>query len=331
MKLDPSVRKISTAGMSREEWLAVRRRGIGGSDAAAVLGMNPWRTPYALWADKTGRLPNPPETEAMRLGRELEDYVARRFQEAAGKKTRRINAMLQNPAFPFAFANIDREIVGEQAGLECKTASAFRAGDFQGDFPQNYYVQCLHYLAVTGAKRWYLAALVLGEGLRIFRLTRLEDDPLPDWCGLSVFVPEGEIAALLTAERDFWQLVESDTPPDFTGSPGDSRALSLVWPGEEESPAVFLPELEDKAARALALREQLSLFETQLEQCTQELKGRMENAPEARAGRYEILWKPQSRRSFDVKAFARDHPELDLTPWYRTTRCRKFEIRKEES
>ena len=332
MNLDPSIRKIPTAGMSREEWLAARRTGIGGSDAGAVLGMNPYRTPYAVWADKTGRLPSLPETEAMRLGRDLEDYVARRFQEASGKRARKVNAILQNPAYPFALANIDREIAGEQAGLELKTASALRAKAFRGgEFPDAYYAQCVHYMAVTGAQRWYLAALILGEGLKIFRLSRRENAPLPEWCESGVFVPREELDALLAAEEAFWRLVESDTPPAFTGLPGDSLALALAYPGEAEAPEALLPGLEEEAAQALALKEQIALFEAQLERCTQELKGRMENAPEARAGRYEILWKPQARRTFDVKAFAKAHPGIDLSPYYRETAYRKFEIRKEES
>ena len=330
MKLDPSLIRIPTAGMSREEWLAARRKGIGGSDAGAVLGMNPWRTPYAVWADKTGRLPDLPDSEAMRLGRDLEDYADRRFREASGKNTRRLNAILQNPAYPFALANIDREIVGEQAGLELKTASAFRAKAFRGgEFPDAYYAQCVHYMAVTGAERWYLAALVLGEGLKIFRLSREESDPLPSWCESGVFVPREEIDALLAAEEVFWRLVESDTPPGFTGSPGDTEALSLACPGDEESPAVSLPELEGRAAEALALKEQIGLFETRLEQCAQELKGAMGDSPAALAGSCEILWKPQTRRTFDRKAFAKDHPSIDLSPYYKETRFRKFEIRKE--
>ena len=253
MKLDPSIRKIPTAGMSREEWLAARRTGIGGSDAGAVLGMNPYRTPYAVWADKTGRLPSLPETEAMRLGRNLEDYVARRFQEASGKRARKVNAILQNPAYPFALANIDREIAGEQAGLECKTASSLRAKAFRGgEFPDAYYAQCVHYMAVTGAQRWYLAALILGEGLKIFRLSRRENDPLPEWCESGIFVPREELDALLAAEKAFWRLVESDTPPDFTGSPGDSLALALAEDGPDAALTAPAFEVDARTGEAAA-------------------------------------------------------------------------------
>lgn len=86
--------------LTREEWLAERRKGIGGSDAAAIIGMNHYVTPYMLWADKTGQLPEQEDNEAMRQGRDLEQYVADRFIEATGKRVRRHTAIIRNPAYP---------------------------------------------------------------------------------------------------------------------------------------------------------------------------------------------------------------------------------------
>ena len=65
--------KISTANMSREDWLAERRNSLGGSDMGAVLGLNRWSSPYSVWAEKTGRLPPKEDSEAMRQGRNLEE------------------------------------------------------------------------------------------------------------------------------------------------------------------------------------------------------------------------------------------------------------------
>ena len=140
---------ISTAKMSREEWLEERRKSIGGSDAAAVIGMSRFASPYTVWMDKTGRLPDKEDTEAMRIGRDLEEYVAKRFEEASGKKVRRCNYIIRNPAYPWAHADIDRRISSENAGLECKTT-------------------------VTGLDRWYLAVLVFGRGFFTYTLERDE-------------------------------------------------------------------------------------------------------------------------------------------------------------
>ena len=136
------IKQVSTKGMSREDWLAQRRKTIGGSDAAAIVGLSRYSTPYTIFMDKTGRLPDKPDTEAMRLGRDLEDYVAKRWQEATGKKVRRLQAMLYNPMYPFAHADVDRMVIGEYAGLECKTTSTLDVKQFNGvEFPEKYYAQ----------------------------------------------------------------------------------------------------------------------------------------------------------------------------------------------
>ena len=177
-----------TNAMSREKWLQERKKGIGGSDAAALLGLNPYVSPYALWAEKTNRLPEKDDNEAMRQGRDLEQYVADRFMEATGKKVRRKKTMLRNLAYPFAHANIDRWVVGENAGLECKTTSIINLKKFKnGEYPAAYYCQCMHYMAVTGADRWYLAVLILNQGFHHFVIERDEE----------------EIAALMQAEQEF--------------------------------------------------------------------------------------------------------------------------------
>lgn len=121
--------------MSREEWLDRRRKSIGGSDAAGIVGLSKWASPFSVWADKTGRAPEKEDTEAMRQGRDLEDYVAR-WMEETGKRVYRLPAMLYNPLYPFAHADVDSMVMGESAGLECKTAFSLDLKQFNGvEFP----------------------------------------------------------------------------------------------------------------------------------------------------------------------------------------------------
>lgn len=155
---------VKTTDITREEWLEYRRTGLGGSDAAVVMGLTPYRSKIELWADKTGRMPETEDNEAMRTGRDLEQYVAERFCEAAGKKVRRRNYIFQHDEYDFITANVDREIIGENAGLECKTTSAFAKADFDsGEIPLYYYCQCCHYMNVMGYDRMYLAVLIGGQ------------------------------------------------------------------------------------------------------------------------------------------------------------------------
>ena len=159
------IQRVSTKGMSREEWLMRRRKTIGGSDAAGIVGLSRWTSPFSVWADKTGRAAEKEDTEAMRQGRDLEAYVARRWMEETGKRVYRLPAMLYHPKYPFAHADVDRMVMGENAGLECKTTFSLDLKQFNGvEFPVQYYAQCVHYLAVTGADRWYLAVLAYGRG-----------------------------------------------------------------------------------------------------------------------------------------------------------------------
>ncbi len=223
---------------TRAAWLAERRTGIGGSDAAAILGLNPWTSPYTVWADKLGLLPERPDNEAMRQGRDFEPYVAERFCEVSGKRVRRVNKMLRHSVHTFMLANIDRDIVGESAGLECKTTSCLNIRNFKdGDFPATYYAQAVHYIAVTGAVRWYVAVLILNQGFHVYRLTRVRDDPLPDWCVSSVHVGNAEIDALIAAERDFWRMVEAKTPPPADGSASTAETLQALYADTDGSTA----------------------------------------------------------------------------------------------
>lgn len=165
--------------------------------------------------------------------------MARRWMEETGKRVYRLPAMLYHPKYPFAHADVDRMVMGENAGLECKTTFSLDLKQFNGvEFPVQYYAQCVHYLAVTGADRWYLAVLAYGRGFFTFVLER----------------DQAEIDALMAAEADFWKLVEQDTPPDADGSEATSAALREVYPISEQTTA-------DLFGRDTVLREYMRLKE----------------------------------------------------------------------
>ncbi|MCH5188285.1 MAG: YqaJ viral recombinase family protein [Oscillospiraceae bacterium] len=211
-----AIRKAKLKDLSQEAWRRLRRESIGGSDAAVIMGLNPWKSRLELYCDKKGLLEDARENEAIRLGSDLEDYVARRFSEAAGKTVKRSGYMWQHPDHRFMTANIDREIVGENALLECKTTSIMNRHHFAGgDIPLQYYVQCMHYLAVTGCDRAYLAVLVLNRGFYWYVIER----------------DENEIESLIQAETDFWKKhIEADIPPVADGSDGSLNALGRLYP-----------------------------------------------------------------------------------------------------
>ncbi len=182
---------------SREEWLQFRRSGIGGSDMGAILGLNPWRSVLDVWLDKTSdEEPEEEQSEYAYWGTVLEAVVADEFQRRTGMKVRRCNYTLRSIEHPFMLANIDRELVGIDEGLECKTASAYKEAEWKGDLvPDSYYVQCQHYMAVTGYKAWWIACLIGGNQFVYKRIERNDEF----------------IAQLIEAGRQFWELVEKKT------------------------------------------------------------------------------------------------------------------------
>ena len=131
--------KISLEGVDNLGWLHLRKSGIGGSDAGAICGVNPYSSAMKVFQDKTGEAVEKQDNEAIRIGHDLEDYVARRFMEATGLKVRKSNFMYRSKEYPFMVADVDRLVVGEDAGLECKTASAYNADKWaDGDIPLHY-------------------------------------------------------------------------------------------------------------------------------------------------------------------------------------------------
>ena len=304
--------RLSTRSMSRPDWLAQRRKSIGGSDAAGIVGLSQYATPYTVWADKTGRLPDQEDNEAMRQGRDLEEYVTERWMEATGKTVRRSNAILYNSLYPFAHADIDRTVVGENAGLECKTTSTLNLRQFKNvEFPEKYYAQCVHYLAVTGATRWYLAVLVYGRGFFTFTLER----------------DQAEIDALMGAERDFWNLVEQDTPPALDGLESTGKALQALYPNSRDN-SVELFGREAMLSEYVALQGQKKELAARISQIENTIKADMQEAESGRCGSYAVSWKTQTRRLFQHKEFALAHPEIDLQGFYRVSFSRPFLVRE---
>lgn len=308
------IQKVSTKGMSREEWLMRRRKTIGGSDAAGIVGLSRWASPFSVWADKTGRAAEKEDTEAMRQGRDLEDYVARRWMEETGKRVYRLPAMLYHPKYPFAHADVDRMVIGENAGLECKTTFSLDLKQFNGvEFPVQYYAQCVHYLAVTGADRWYLAVLAYGRGFFTFTLER----------------NQAEIDALMAAEADFWKLVEQDTPPDADGSEVTSAALQEIFPISEQTTADLFGR--DTVLREyMRLKEDKKALDTRIGEIENTIKADMGEAESGLCGSFHISWKSQNRQTFQAKEFAKDHPSIDLAPYYKNTNLRPFKVTEEK-
>lgn len=242
-------RMISTVGLSRADWLRARRQGITGTDAGAITGMNPYVSAFQVYQDKLSTDIQEIDNEAMRQGRDLEEYVASRFMEATGFKVRRANAIFQNEAHPIMLADFDRLIVGQKAGLECKTVSPYSADKWKdGAIPLHYQMQVQHYLAVSGFDCWYIAAMIFGKEFIIRKIER--DEEL--------------IQYLITIEERFWkEHILGHVMPEPDGSSNCSEEIAKLY--FKSNGANLLSCMCPDRARMSSGRDFLTVY---LEQCS---------------------------------------------------------------
>lgn len=303
----PALKLVKTLNLSRERWLDVRKQGIGSSDAAAAVGLNPYKSPLELWLEKTGRDGNLPkadphdEESPLYWGTLLEPIVAAHYTKRSGHRVRRINAVLQHPDPDKAWmlANIDREVIGvpDVQILECKTAGINGARLWKEGVPEYVQLQVQHQLAVTGKQAADVAVLIGGQHLEIHRIER--DDLL--------------IGRLIELERHFWQYVETDTPPPADGSDSADTALKALYPCDSGTTVDFSDNRNLSATFAdwLSVRQTLAdteAFEAQLKQTLQQAMG---EASKACFETGAVTWKKaKDSTTIDLPALLKDYPEF---------------------
>ncbi|WP_442807676.1 YqaJ viral recombinase family nuclease [Trinickia soli] len=301
----PALRLVETKDMPREDWLAVRRTGIGGSDAAAAVGLNPYMSALELWLEKTGRAnglprPSPDDTTSPTYwGTLLEPIVAASYTKQTGNRVRRINAVLRHPTIPWMLSNLDREVVGvpDVQILECKTAGEFGSRLWREGVPEYVELQVQHQLAVTGKQAAHVAVLLCGQALEVHRIER--DDAL--------------IGQLIELEARFWKFVQTDTPPPADGSESADRALRHLYPGNGET-VDFSDDrrLSSVFADLVAVRAEIESrqqIESQLKQAIQYAMG---NATRAVFETGSVSFKRSKDSStVDLARLLADHPALE--------------------
>jgi putative phage-type endonuclease len=275
---------------------------IGSSDAAAVLGLSRWKTPLQIWAEKTGQVvpEDISDEEAVRLGIELEDYVARRFMRVTGKKVMRPpNQQTEHqvhPKYPFLTCVIDRRVVGEDALLECKTAGAWKAKEWKLDeVPQEYIIQVMHQLAVTGKQKGYIAALI---GNQEFKWQEIKRDEIL-------------IADMVKREVSFWNdFIVPKIMPAFISCKDSGTIYELFDSPVPESVVVLGEEANQLCDDIQAMKKDLESLEGSIEQKRNVLKIMLKENEAGVSSRYKITWKEQKANRLDSKALKDNAPEI---------------------
>ncbi|MBT1536036.1 YqaJ viral recombinase family protein [Ralstonia solanacearum] len=300
-----ALKLVKTHDLSREDWLAVRRTGIGGSDAAAAVGLNPYKSQLELWLEKVGRdtdLPKPDPTDAAEpvyWGALLEPIVAAAYTQQTGRRVRKVNAVLRHPTVPFMLANLDREVIGvpDVQILECKTAGEWGSRGWQGGPPDYVILQVQHQLAVTGKQAADVAVLLCGQRLEVHRIER--DDAL--------------IAQLIDLEAAFWRYVETDRPPPGDGSESADRALHCLYPADGGGTVDFSDDTQLSAVFAdlVAVRAEIEARQQAEARLKQTIQSAMGDASRALFETGEVSFKRSKDASTtDLGRLRADHPEL---------------------
>jgi putative phage-type endonuclease len=288
----------TTQELSHEDWLQERKKGVGGSDAAAIAGLNKWKSPVSVYMDKTGQSPEEEtNSEAAYFGNVLEEVVAREFMQRTGKRVRKRNAILRHPEHPFILANVDRLIIGEKTGLECKTASEYLKGEWKDDeIPSPYLLQCQHYMAVTGYNAWWIAVLIGGNKFIYKKVNR--DEELIDH--------------LIGIEKEFWEdHVLKLNPPAFDGSDASTNLLQAMYPESEPESETELPNEAGVLLGALEeMKAEKDDLSTRIKEYENQLKNMLGDFEKGYAGHHIVTWKSHVRRTIDSKRLKAEKPEV---------------------
>jgi putative phage-type endonuclease len=305
--------------LTQYQWLELRRTGIGGSDAAAVAGLSPWRSPYEVWLEKTGLLPieMAAPSRAAKWGQALEGIVAQVMAQERGIRIRKRNVVLQHPKYPWVIGNIDRVAYTPDgpAVLEVKTTSRDLGRDDENwPIPVEWQMQIQHYLAITGYDRAFLAVLIAGQDDRWREILRDDD----------------AICELMEIEAAFWDRVQRRDPPLPEGTHGELEFLKSRYPVAEPEKRVVLPldaaslieEYRSLSAEATAVEKRRDAVKARL----QELLGDAEEGILPGTDAPVVTWRNVNQRRLDADALRRSEPEL-YARYLREMQMRRFEVR----
>jgi putative phage-type endonuclease len=275
---------------NRESWLAARKNGVGASEVSVVLGINSYKSAYTLWAEKTGRIEPEEPGLAAAVGVALEPMIAGLYETQTGYTLEHEPfTMYHHPTAPL-FATLDRtahtpdgprvveiKSIGERAWQALKEGEASLA----------HLVQVQAQLACTGYETGDLACLVGNRLFEVFPVARHEK----------------LIAQIVRRVTDFWQCVETNTPPDVDGSKSTTATLYALHPEQEPGKAIEASlEMAEAVERLTYLTDRLAEMDCEKAELQNRIKAMMGDAETAHGEGFRVTWKTQTRKEHTVKA-----------------------------
>ena len=264
------------------EWFALRKEGITATEVSVIAGLNPYKTPYQLWAEKLGKYEPEPAGAAAQRGIILEDAVATFYEMETGRKLKRSNGIVRMKQIPWVMASLDRTVVGEPGLVEIKTSASPRWSMYP--VPPEVVAQVQWQMWIMDAP-WCDIAVLLG-GL-VFRIERVK----ADW---------KYQAELFGKAQEFMEMIASDTPPPLTGQ--DAKALALVTPQESEEWAQADASIERLASLYSERSYELKLLEQEVDNLAIGLKDAIGAKQGIVGSGWQATWKQSKpRHTVDYK------------------------------
>lgn len=289
---------VSTKNISKKDWLNFRNKGIGGSDVSILCGINKYKSAVELWMEKTEQIKPKESGEAAYWGTKMEPIIREEFTIRTNLKVEIVNSILKHEKYDFMLANVDGIVYDAELGsciFEAKTASAFKQSQWEDNIPEEYMLQIQHYMAVTGFKATYIAALIGGNQF-IYKLIKRDGDL---------------IDMIIKLERNFWNHVLTNTPPEIDGSEASTELLNRLYPSCNEKSKIILP---DEAVNLLTQYDISKEKEKEISQMRDEavnkLKSMIGKNETAVIKDRTITWKTVSTEKFDSKKLKKEDPEI---------------------
>lgn len=301
-----------TNELSREEWLKLRQRGIGGSDAAVACGLSRWKSRLMLYLEKTSAEVDETNTECMYWGTVMEPVLRQEFAKRTGFKVQEIPFMFAYREYPWMLANIDGLVTepdGTKALLEIKTANGFKAKEWEDGLPQEYYLQIQHYLAVCDLPKAYVAVLIGGNDFRYFPIGRDEET----------------IQLIIALEAEFWSYVEKQEQPPVDEKSGDG--LAMLYPKSDSKTTILLPEEADSIISGyMEIKNVMDELKPELDKYENQLKAMMKTAACAKTPQgYTVKWQTTTSTRIDTIRLKKEKPEI-AAEFSVTSSSRRFSI-----
>lgn len=257
------------------------------------MSQSRWKTPYRLWAEKTGKIemPDLSNVEAVEMGTRLEQFVADLFSEKTGKTVRKAPKTYTHPDYPYLVAHVDRLITGTDELLECKTCSAYKLEEWENKIPKEYILQVIWYLGITRRKRGWIACLIGGQ----------------KFVYMAIDFDEELFNTMVEKAVKFWEMVQKQIPPLIL--PEDDEVLGEIY-SEHTDDMMILQDLNDRVVYLQEIKMHIDEMTKERKEIETELKTVIKDKAGFTTDKYKVTWKSQINRRIDTELLKTEEPEI---------------------